>query len=413
MAISVKTVRTDSCSDPSSWSDRSGGEMDDHLRIMLVQMDEPDRSVILDHVDKIGEIELVTEVGSIDECYENLESFKPDILMLDLHSSSDSDKMFGMADRISIEFPDISIFVSSDIQEPQLILAALRSGAQEFFSKPLNPEDFRNSVERVVMKKRRAQRPDTPKNRIISIFSKKGGQGVTTIAVNLAAALATIQKERSAIFDADLQLGDITSFLDLSPQYNIIDTCNDDGEIDGTKLQSCMTHHDLGISILAEPFNPTDSANISASQIGQILTHLKAMYPYVVVDTPHAFEPKTIEALSLSDDIYLVTVPSIPAIRATRKCLDAFKELELDLDNVKIIVNRVGKRDRIKIADVENILEYPVTWSLPNNYKAAIQAIDAGIPLVGQKRLSDVAKRILHIAESIANGDLSGRGSGK
>jgi pilus assembly protein CpaE len=383
--------------------------MDEHLRIMLVQMDESDRSAILSHIEEINEIELVSEVKNIDECYDNIQSFNPDIVIIDVHRSSDSDKIFLMADKISIDFPGISIFVSSEIQEPQLILAALRSGAQEFFNKPLNPEEFKSAVERVILKKRRARRTEVPQNKIISIFSKKGGQGVTTIAVNLAAALATIHKERSAIFDADLQLGDITSFLDLTPQYNIIDTCNDNGEIDGTKLQSCMTHHDLGISILAEPPNPADSANISAGQIGQIITHLKSMYSYVIVDTPHIFDPKTIEVLSLSDYIYLVTVPSIPAIRATRKCLEVCRELELNFERVKIIVNRTGKKDKIKLSDVENILEYPVSWSLPNNFKAAIHAIDAGQPLVGQKRLSDLGKRFLEVAKNITNHDFGKR----
>ena len=131
------------------------------------------------------------------------------------------------------------------------------------------------------------------------------------------------------------------------------------------------------------------------------------MFSHVVVDTPHIFDHKTIEIFSQSDYVCLVTVPSIPAIRATRKCLDVFKGLEFDKEKVKIIVNRTGKKDKIRTSDIENILECPVTCLLPNNYKAAINAIDAGIPLIGQKRLSDVGKSILSIARDITNGEFS------
>ncbi|MFW9817482.1 MAG: CpaE family protein, partial [Candidatus Thorarchaeota archaeon] len=102
-------------------------------------------------------------------------------------------------------------------------------------------------------------------------------------------------------------------------------------------------------------------------------------------------------------------VPSIPAIRATRKCLSVFRDLEFEMGKVKIVVNRVGKKDKIGIDEVEKILEYPVSYSLPNNYKAVIQAIDTGLPLVGQKRLSDVGKQIIGMARGITNGDFSGK----
>jgi pilus assembly protein CpaE len=378
----------------------------EQLSIIMVQADDSIHRVIKDHIDEIKDIKLISEINDIDVCYENIESYAPDIILIDLHRSSDIEKIFDMAGKISIEYPDTAIFVSSTIQEPELILTALRSGAQEFFNKPLNPDEFKGAVERIVLKRKRLAKVSTPRSKLITIFSKKGGLGVTTLAVNMAGALAQISRHKSAIFDLDLQLGDATSFLDLAPQYNIVDACDSEGGVDGTKLQSCMTHHKLGISILAEPPNSADSNGINAAHISQILGHLKSMYPYVMVDTSHSFDSKNLEVFSQSDYVFLVSVSSVPAIRATRKSLDVLRDLGYDQKKVKIVINRFSRRDKIKVEEIEKILEYPVFWSIPNNYKAAINAIDTGMPLIGEKHKTNIGKSIFKLAQTIVNGDL-------
>ncbi|HEQ97722.1 MAG TPA: CobQ/CobB/MinD/ParA nucleotide binding domain-containing protein [candidate division Zixibacteria bacterium] len=381
--------------------------MNEQLTIIMVQADDSLHNVIKDHIDEIEEIRLISEIGDIQTCYENMESLRPDIILIDLHRSGDVENIFAISSKISIEYPDTAIFISSTIQEPELILTALRSGAQEFFGKPLEIEEFKRAVERIVLKKQRMAQVGPPKSKVISVFSKKGGLGVTTLAVNIAGALARISKQKAAIFDLDLQLGDVTSFLDLAPQYNIVDACDSEGRVDGTKLQSCMTHHKLGISILAEPTNPADSNGISSVHIGQILDHLKSMYPYVLVDTSHSFDSKNLEVFAQSDYIFLVSVSSIPAIRATRKTLDYLRNLGYDENKIKIVVNRFNKRDKIKVEEIERILDFPVFWSIPNNYKASINAIDSGLPLIGEKRMTNVGKSIFKLARVMTNGNFS------
>jgi len=383
------------------------GALKDQITITLVDPDEDLKNIVETHIDEMSDIELISAANNIQECYDNLSLSSPDIIIIDLHHKTDHGKIFDMAGKISIEYPHIAIFISSDIQEPQLILNALRSGAQEFFTKPLKFEEFSNAVEKISLKKKRASTVPVQKNKLITVFSKKGGQGATTLSVNLAGALAKLFKQKSAIFDLDLQLGDVTSFLDLSPQYSIVDTCGIDGEIDSTKLQSCMTHHELGISILAEPPDPADSDLITATQVSQIISHLKSMFSHVIVDTTHRFDSRTLEVFSQSDYILLVTVASIPSIRATRKSLDVFKGLGYGKDKVKIVVNRTSKKDKINISEIEKNLEYPVFWSIPNNYKAAIRAIDSGIPLIARKHMPNIGKSIFEMAKHMMNGDLS------
>ena len=237
---------------------------------------------------------------------------------------------------------------------------------------------------------------------MISVFSKTGGVGVTTLAVNLGVALAQSGSKRAALVDLNLQHGDAASLLNLEPRYSIVDACETDDQVDGDKLQSCMAPHPSGLSILAEPPHPAASEEVSAQQTQSVLQQLMTVYPYVIVDLPHTFDPRVMVALDMSSVILLTTVATIPALRSTRKILSIFREMGFSSDKVKLVVNRVSKVDRIEAKEITRTLDYQTFWSLPNNYMATSDALNAGLPLVVQKRPSNVAKSILEMAEAVS-----------
>jgi MinD-like ATPase involved in chromosome partitioning or flagellar assembly len=65
------------------------------------------------------------------------------------------------------------------------------------------------------------------------------------------------------------------------------------------------------------------------------------------------------------------------------------------------VVNRVSKKDRITADEIEKTLNYPITFVIPNNYPAVIDAINTGIPLVNHQTDSNVAKSITELANDI------------
>jgi pilus assembly protein CpaE len=81
--------------------------------------------------------------------------------------------------------------------------------------------------------------------------------------------------------------------------------------------------------------------------------------------------------------------------------LGVFKQLGFLRDKVKVVANRVGKKDSVKVDDIEKTLNYPVSWVIPNDYPVAIDAVNSGIPLVNHKGDSNVAKSILELANDI------------
>ncbi len=370
--------------------------MSNLLSILILNGDSETSS----QFEKLPEAQLATANLHTDNWVETLRKHALDILVVELSPKADFTASLTRMERVRSEFPDLSIFVTSISKAPELIIAAMRAGAQEFLSKPINEHELNQAIER----SRRRMDISTGRRRpgkLISVFSKSGGVGVTTLAVNLGVALAQGESKRAALVDLNLQHGDAASFLDLEPRYSIIDACESGDHVDSDKLQSCMSPHASGLSLLAEPPHPSASDEVSAHQMQSVLQQLKTHFPFVVVDTPHIFEPRVMAALDLSSTILLTMVAAIPSLRSARKTLAFFRELGYSPDKVKLVINRVSKNDRIEINEIAKTLDYETFWTLPNNYMAAADALNAGTPLVTQKRLTNVAKSILEMSEEV------------
>jgi len=370
--------------------------MSDLLSILILNSDAETAS----QFEKLPDAQLAAASLQADGWSEALRKHALDILVVELSPKADFTSSLIRIERVRSEFPDLSIFVTSSSKAPELIIAAMRAGAQEFLAKPINEHELNQAVERSRRRKDVSTGRRHP-GKLISVFSKTGGVGVTTLAVNLGVALAQGDSKRAALVDLNLQHGDAASLLNLEPRYSIIDACESGDHVDSDKLQSCMSPHPSGLSILSEPPHPSASDEVSALQVQSVLQQLRGIYPFVVVDTPHIFEPRIMAALDLSSTILLATVATIPALRSSRKILELFHELGYSSDKVKLVINRVSKVDRIETKEITRTLDYEIFWTLPNNYVATSDALNTGTPLVTQKRLTNIAKSILEMAAAV------------
>jgi pilus assembly protein CpaE len=375
----------------------------DNLSIGIVDADESQRKHLREQLDKHDHVEISGEYTDVALDRELIQANDPDVLIIELDSPEDPYRTLELVESLKLAHPSMAVIVNSSRNSSELIMSALRAGVQEYLHRPVNAEDLDKALDKFRTLRSHSSITSDSTGRIISVFSKRGGLGVTTIAVNLSLALSEVSDQRAALVDLDLQLGDVSSFLDLAPQYDILDACGDGEAVDVTKLQSCMTPHKSGVSVLAEPENPRDSEQVTDSQVRQILSQLRSMYRHVVVDASHVINEATAGALEQSHSILVVTVATISSVRATKRTLGLFRSMGVDQGNVHVVVNRASRSDSIKVDEIESTLDHPVFWTIPNNYRAAIDAINTGIPLINGKRPSNVGKSIMQLAETLMN----------
>jgi pilus assembly protein CpaE len=279
---------------------------------------------------------------------------------------------------LSRDFPTLYLLVISEKSDSGLILSAMRAGAHDFLCKPLKEIDLRAAVEKVYKLKEVRMEKKADTGRIISVFSNKGGNGTTTIAVNLADAMVRYHNKKVAVVDLVLSHGDVTMFFNVNPSYSIIDLAKNAQKADYDFLHTLLVKHSSGVYILADPPMIEDAEQISPGHVRDVLNALRSMFDYVVVDTPHQFDERTLTALEMSDTVLLVSLLNLPSLRNTQKCLSLFGRIGLRDERVRLVLSRYLPNDEIPKDSIEGILNCPVFFAVPNDYPAVIASVNRG-----------------------------------
>ena len=159
--------------------------------------------------------------------------------------------------------------------------------------------------------------------RVIAVFSGKGGAGVSFVGTNLAAAMGA----PTLLVDLNLQAGDASSFLGLEPKYSLSDFVHNRARLDDSLMSSLVTSHSPNLAVLPAPLEAHEAEDIKPEDVSEILYLLGQRYEHIVLDLPHTFDPVTVSALDLADDILLVLTLDIPGIRGTKRATKVFERL--------------------------------------------------------------------------------------
>lgn len=343
----------------------------------------------------------LAETSDFSKAYSAIKELAKVLVIVDV--SEYQEQALNFVSKITSEFNDCRVIALSDRPVVDLVIRAMRIGASDFLSLPLIKDEFFEVLDKTYQDLI-GDKPKKSKCRVITVYSNKGGVGKTSIASNLALELAKITKENVALIDLNFQLGDVTTFLDLKPSFNIsymlqnLDKINED-----FLLSTLEKYKDTSLYVLADPpyFKQVD--DVSSKDITKLFNILRDTFSYVVVDTSGGFDNKAMTALENSDLIFLVTIVNLPAIRNCQRCLELFEKLGFDEEKVQVLINRYMENDEIKAEDVEEVLGKSLYWKIPNNYFTMMSAINKGVPVSDINPDSNVALSYKNLALMVSD----------
>lgn len=375
--------------------------MSENISTIILSESESTKEVLRRYLKEFGKFDCLEEIKDFSEIYNTLSSLSKSLLIVDV--SSDFAKYKDFITNLSAAAPNCKIVAISDNPSVELIVKLMRAGAKDFLAVPIIKTEFLHVLEKIYEQLNDSNTKEN-KCRVITVFSNKGGIGKTSIASNLALELAKITKENVALVDLNFQLGDITSFFDIKPSFNISYMLQNLDKISSDFLLNTIEKYkDTSLYVLADPPYFKQAENISKNQISKLFEKLKETFSYVVVDTDATFDGKTVTALDNSDLIFLVTIVNLPALRNCQRILDLFSKLGYDSEKTQIVINRYMENDDIKIEDVEKVLEKSVYWKIPNNYFTMMSAINKGISVAEVNPESNVAISYKEFAMSVSD----------
>ena len=369
--------------------------------------------VIIDHSQGISIKERlkkcveVTVMGSTDNPDIGLtlaERFQPAIIILNVDLPGGRGP--SLAETLALEFPMSSLILLSNSDSKKVLHLALEVGAKQVITLPVDDDKLIRSVQKVVQGhwKRQAlysvQKNQKPQFKTITVFSTKGGVGKTTVALNLALAIREITGKRVVAVDLDLLSGNLSLMAGVSWKHSIKDLVDDINTLDKELIDSYCAEHPSGLKILSAPLHPDFVGFVQPEHVQKVLSLMSSVFNYVVVDAPTYLHDTVVPALEAADDIIVVTTLDLASIQNLKQCIDLLARLSMRT-KARIVVNRMGYSGGLKVKDVEDEIGMAVECIIPNQEKAAIDAVNMGKPLFTSARNSQVARRFAGLAAKV------------
>ncbi len=292
---------------------------------------------------------------------------------------------------------------------------ALHLGVKECFTLPLQPKEFHDAVNRLLVRSTiKAPESNSPKGKMIAFLGCKGGLGATFLASNLAYLLSREHRGQVLLVDLDLQYAQMVYFFDVKTQHSLSEAVAHLNELDHAFLQNLLFPYNKFLSLLPAPARLEEAEAVTPDNLGKVLSYLKSMptFSWILLDAGHRIDEITLKALEHSDSLVLVTAPSVPALANTRKWLELLQLLEIKLP-MEIWLNAWDKAADLTLAETANYLGVEVSGTIPFDPEAVSRSINQGHPLAETAPRHPVCQAIralgagivgLEVAEEVSPG---------
>lgn len=361
------------------------------------------------------DIEVVGSAADAQQGIRMAREQRPDVILMDINMPG----MDGIAATEAIygSNPECEVIMMSVQGEPDFLRRAMLAGAREYLIKPFTGDELAGSIRQVyelgsdkrarlaamqqpVMAPAVAQAP-LPSGQMMAVYSPKGGVGRTTIATNLAIAIRSLTGKRVALVDCSLLFGDIGIMLNLPSNKTISDLVANINALDQDLLEGVLVEHSSGVKVLLAPARPELAELVNAEHVRKILSLLKSLFDYVVVDTHASFDDTMLSALDLSDRILVLTTLEMPAIKNIKLFLEVAEALHYSHDKLMLVLNRADSTGGIEVTDIEESIRFKVSAKIVSAGQVVTAAVNQGVPVVVSNRDSLVAKGIFELATTV------------
>jgi pilus assembly protein CpaE len=390
--------------DSTSASRRESFYLGEPVSVVGVCVDEEMWRFLGLFADSTGLIQLRTRVGDYrsaqdqDAVLEDLGNPAPDICLVDFDQDRRSAAI--MAERIHSGLPDTAVFAVSSQTHPDAILEAMRSGCGEYLVKPLDREQLVKAVARIGA--RRKEKQEQGRAQILAFMGSKGGCGTTTLATQLGALLASSFSRSSLLLDLHPDFGDAALYLKLTKsRFHFFELLENTDRLDADFLRSFVMRHSSGLELIPAPEGGVVSREaLPAGALTHTLSFLRLRYEFILVDLPPALNHENLTVIRDCDQLYLVTVAEVSAVRNVVRQLEYFASKEIPREKIRVVLNRHHKRNVVSDAQIEKVLEQKIFWRVPNQYPQVVKTIHEGDP-IAQLSSSEVTRSLEGWAESI------------
>ncbi len=337
--------------------------------------------MLQDMLQGIPDLRLLKSVQDPEAFLTTYEDSPPDLVLVELNGKSAIPHWLG---RVTERLSKSKVFVCSQSRDPDFLIKIMKLHIGGFIPLPLQQEELFAAIEQI--KAERAQQADPSQSQVLAVTGTKGGVGVTSIAVNLAVAMAESLQEGVLLVDLARPFPHVGQFLDLKTAHTIRELAESSEALDPLFIQKVIQKHTSGLdvvlgppSITSDPKSLESAAFPEPQSLKKVFQAFRSIYPWVLVDLGSWLDPFYFQVLRTADQILLVTELTVPDLRNLKTINTLWYEWDLYDRDWKVVVNRYVKDYSLGLKDVEEICHHPVFFTIPDDPAVMREAVNQGM----------------------------------
>lgn len=370
------------------------------IRVLMAEHNQERREQMRAALANEGTVEIAGTARDGAEALRLAHALRPDIVLL----AEDLPPVDGFAAAEALAasgLPLETILVCAESSDLDL-RRAMRAGAREVVCRTAGPAELRAAVQSVHAEQQRRRSASPAEHpalgKVVAVSGAKGGIGKTTLAVNLAAALAAETGERAVLLDLYTQFGDAALLLNIFPRRTLADLVQVDlADLDAALIEDHLERHPCGLKLLAGASAPLPLDALAPDFLGHLLQTLRCDYAYVILDVPPVLTETTRRALAEADRVLLVAnLFDLTTLADTRLWLEA-----VQTETVQVVLNRVSPSNKLQLPDIARTLGRTVDFCLPNDGRLVPASVNSGVPFTLSHPASKAACSVYTLARSL------------
>jgi pilus assembly protein CpaE len=291
----------------------------------------------------------------------------------------------------------------------------LRLSRSDVLEAPYTPDQITSAVAGLMDQAPRAAPAQAPvaaaptvaSSRCWAVTGAVGGSGATTIAIEIASALCALQAKDKSVCLIDLNLADgvAAAYLGATPAMKLADFSTSVERIDAAVLQAFSTPVTKQLDLLSAQRDPAAFDTISREAVLKVLDVACETYDWVVIDMPRHRRAWTLEVLSGSDEVLVISELTVPALIAARSLSD---EIEVGVGSglkPRIVLNRLASRmfgPAPSMTEAERALQRKAEAGISSDWEAAATSANLGGPIATHRPKSKIVKDVQNLVERLA-----------
>lgn len=312
---------------------------------------------------------------------ERLAKVKPEALLLDV-GAVPTDLAIAIR-QAKLQAPRTKIVALHAVDDPKIILAAMRAGANEFLHPPLE-ESLPLALERILNSADTDVAPSS-RGKIIGFLSAKGGCGATTLACHIAWELQNQTHKNVLLADLDLTSGLVGFLMKTPSSYSILDAIKNLSRLDESMWKALIVEHRPSLSVIPAPATYSRWDHPDENQLKQVLQFMRTQHDWIVLDLGRSMNSIASAVLDEIDQLLLVSTLEVVALHGLKSIVHGLFDQG---EKLQLVLNRTPKMMDISTQELEKILGRSLYAALPNDYMGLYQSYSSGNLLNSNTRLA-------------------------